>query len=75
MQKDWARTVPVGVEKTKQILEIHRRQIRRTECGEESGRKLRFLEMRTGWMLGGAVNDTGTQERNRLGRPRGLPSF
>lgn len=39
MQKDWARTVPVGVEKTKQILEIHRRQIRRTECGERSLRE------------------------------------
>lgn len=41
--EDWAGTVPVQMERTKQILEIFRKQISRTECREASGRKPRFL--------------------------------
>lgn len=53
MQKDWAGTVPVGVERTKQTLEKFRRQISRTECGERGvWEKAQVSGMRTGWMLG-----------------------
>lgn len=51
--QEWAGTVPVGVERTEQILEIFRRQIGRTECRERGvWEKAQVSGMRTAWMVG-----------------------
>lgn len=68
--QDWSGTAP-GRQRTKQILEIFRRQISRAECKkEESGRKPSFWY--ENWVDVGGVSEIGTQKRNTEEKERSV---